>query len=101
MGGQSSPHQIQISLKLNMYMKNSGSIFIGMVAAAMAGVIIGMLVAPEKGEVLRKNIKDTAGDWSKKLSDLMAEGNESLKELKSALSDGASEIKNEAKNLKG
>jgi len=52
-------------------MKNSGSIFFGIIAAATAGVVIGMLIAPEKGEDTIKNIKHTAGDWAKKLSNLV------------------------------
>ena len=81
-------------------MKNSGSIFIGIIAAATAGVIIGMLIAPEKGEDLRKNIRDKADDWTKKLGKLMAEGNEELKSLKSSDGEGVNEIKNEAKRTK-
>jgi gas vesicle protein len=81
-------------------MKNSGSIFIGIIAAATAGVIIGMLIAPDKGENLRKNIKDSAGDWTKKLSDLMAEGKEEFKSLKSMFGESVNEFKNEAKNTK-
>ncbi len=81
-------------------MKNSGSIFIGIIAAATAGVIIGMLIAPEKGQDLRKNIKDAAGDWTKKLGDLLNEGNEQYKSLKTSLGDGVNEIRNEIKNTK-
>jgi gas vesicle protein len=81
-------------------MKNSGSIFIGIIAAATAGVIIGMLIAPEKGEDLRKNIKDSAGDWSKKLGDLVADGKEQYKSLKSAFGEGVNDLKNEAKATK-
>jgi gas vesicle protein len=81
-------------------MKNSGRIFIGIIAAATAGVVIGMLIAPEKGEDLRKNIKDTAGDWSKKLNDLMAEGKAQYKSLASSFGEGVNELKNEAKNAK-
>ena len=36
-------------------MKNSGNIFIGILAAATAGVVIGMLIAPEKGDDHRQN----------------------------------------------
>ena len=81
-------------------MKISGSTFIGIIAAATAGVIIGMLIAPEKGEDLRKNLRDKAGDWAKKLEDLMAEGNEHVKSLKSSFDEGVNEIKNETKSKK-
>jgi DNA phosphorothioation-dependent restriction protein DptG len=78
-------------------MKNSSSIFIGIIAAATAGVVIGMLIAPEKGEDLRQNIKDTVNDWAKKLNNLANEGKDQLKNLKSTLSEGVDEIKNERK----
>jgi gas vesicle protein len=40
-----------------------------MAAAAAAGVAIGMLIAPEKGEELQKKISDGARSW---LSELIA-----------------------------
>jgi gas vesicle protein len=79
-------------------MKNSSSIFIGIIAAATAGVIIGMLIAPEKGEDLRQNIKDTVGDWAKKLNNLASEGKDQLRNLKSTLSESVNEIKSDGKN---
>ena len=79
-------------------MKNSGKIFIGIIAAATAGVVIGMLIAPEKGDDLRKNIKNSVGDWSKKLSNLMAEGKEQFDEMKTLFADGSKELASDAKN---
>jgi gas vesicle protein len=51
----------------------TGSIFVGIIAAATAGVLVGMLIAPEKGEDIRKNIKDAVGDWTKKLGNLVVD----------------------------
>ena len=76
-------------------MKNSGSLFIGIIAGATAGVIIGMLIAPEKGEDFRKNIKETAGDWTKKLGDLLEEGKEHVRSLTSSFGEGTRGLKNE------
>lgn len=76
-------------------MKNSGSIFIGIIAAATAGVIIGMLIAPEKGEDLRKNVKDTAGEWAKKLGNLIVEGKDKLSNLTSTLVDGENDVRHD------
>jgi gas vesicle protein len=44
-------------------MTTRGKIVLGILGAAAAGVVIGMLVAPEKGSEVRKRIKHTAGDW--------------------------------------
>jgi gas vesicle protein len=76
-------------------MKNSGNAFFGILAAATAGVVIGMLIAPEKGEDLRRNIKDSAGDLTKKLGDLLAEGKEQLQSLKTMFANGNAEMQNE------
>ena len=81
-------------------MKNSANFLIGIIAAATAGVIIGMLIAPEKGEEFRKNIKDAAGDWTKKLGDLLAEGKEHVKSLTSSFGEGANEFRNEENGTK-
>ena len=81
-------------------MKNSGRLFIGIIAAATAGVIIGMLIAPEKGEEFRNNIKEAAGDWTKKLGELLAEGKEKAKSMATALGDGINEFTNESNGTK-
>jgi len=45
-------------------------VILGLVGAAAAGVIVGLLVAPEKGADTRKKVGDTATDWAGRLSDL-------------------------------
>lgn len=77
-------------------MKNSGGVLIGILSAA-AGVVAGMLIAPKKGEELRKDIKGTAGEWSKKTGNLVAEGKEQYKSAKSSFVDGVNEFKQEQK----
>lgn len=81
-------------------MKNSGGIIIGIVAAAAVGVVLGMLVTPEKGEDLRKSIKDTAGDWTKKIGNLLTEGKEELRGAKNSFADGVNDLKREARTTK-
>lgn len=62
-------------------MKLSANAFFSILGAATAGVIIGMLIAPEKGEDLRKNIRKTAGDLADKLKDAIAKGDRQFSEL--------------------
>jgi gas vesicle protein len=81
-------------------MKNSGGIIIGILVAAAAGVVLGMLVTPEKGEDLRKSIKDTAGDWTKKIGNLLTDGKEELKSAKNSLADGANDLKRDVRTTK-
>jgi gas vesicle protein len=69
------------TFKQQFHMKLSANAFFSILGAATAGVIIGMLIAPEKGEDLRKNIRKTAGDLADKLKDVVAKGAEQLDEL--------------------
>ena len=58
-------------------MKNSGTLFVACLVSAAAGVAVGMLLAPEKGEDLRKSLKD-------KFAGLIKEANGVLSEAKRA-----------------
>lgn len=42
---------------------NTPKILIGTLAGLAAGVVIGMLIAPEKGSTLRKNIAKKGGEF--------------------------------------
>jgi gas vesicle protein len=44
-------------------MTTRSKIFLGIFGAAAAGVVIGLLVAPEKGKEIRKRIKNSTGTW--------------------------------------
>jgi gas vesicle protein len=81
-------------------MKNAGGIFIGIVAAAAAGVILGMLITPEKGEDLRNSIKNSAGDLTKKFGNLLSDGKEELKGAKNSFAEGTNDFVHEAKRNK-
>jgi gas vesicle protein len=76
-------------------MKNSGSILLGILGAAAAGVVVGMLLAPDKGKNLRSDLKSSANDVAKKLGDLLSKGKEKYDELTAQ----ASELKDEAKDF--
>ena len=77
-------------------MNSTTKIVLGLVGAAAAGVLIGMILAPEKGTDLRKRIGDTAGDWAGHLTDLFANAKGELENLKGrgqqAASDAADKI---------
>ncbi len=63
-------------------MTTKSKIVLGIAGAAAAGVVIGLLIAPEKGSDMRKRVKKTAGDWAGSLSNLFVKGKEELEELK-------------------
>lgn len=55
---------------------------LGLVGAAAAGVVVGLLLAPDSGVATRKKIANTAGDWSSHLSDLFASAKDEVTNLK-------------------
>jgi gas vesicle protein len=57
-------------------MSTTSKIIIGVLGAAAAGVVIGLLVAPEKGTDMRKKIRKTAGGWVDSLGQLWTRGKE-------------------------
>ena len=73
-------------------------VFLGIVGAAAAGAAIGLLMAPEKGSDLRKKIKQSAQDWANQIADLVASGQEEIKNLASKGSDMVNDYTNQAGN---
>ena len=63
-------------------MTTKSKIALGLVGAAAAGVLIGLLIAPEKGKDTRKKIKKTAGDWANNLSHFFVTAKEEAEELR-------------------
>ncbi|HEX2534182.1 MAG TPA: YtxH domain-containing protein [Chitinophagaceae bacterium] len=63
-------------------MTTKSKVLLGLVGAAAAGVVVGLLLAPEKGTDMRKRISDTAGDWTSQLTDLFANAKGELQNLK-------------------
>ena len=57
-------------------MTTTSKVILGILGAAAAGVVIGMLVAPDKGEETRKRLRKTAEDWADNMSHLWSRGKE-------------------------
>jgi gas vesicle protein len=68
-------------------MTNSNKVVLGILGAMAAGVVIGLLIAPEKGSDMRKKIGKTARDWSDNLGHMFTRGKQA-----------ADDIMNEAKD---
>ena len=77
-------------------MNSTSKVVIGILGAAAAGVIVGMLIAPEKGEDLRKNIKKTTDDWLDDISQWMGKGKSYLAEIKDRVTEEAEDAAAEA-----
>ena len=79
-------------------MTTNTKIILGIVGAAAAGAVIGLLLAPEKGSELRDRIRTKAGDFAGEIADLVATGKEKLGILKDNAMDEANHLKSEAEN---
>lgn len=53
-------------------------LIVGILGAAAAGVAIGMLLAPDSGSNIRRNIGRTAGTWASSVGDLVSTAKDQL-----------------------
>jgi len=73
-------------------------VLLGILGAAAAGVVIGILIAPEKGSDLRSNIAKTAEDWADEVGDWVGKGKEYLAQMKSKAADQAEDLRDEGES---
>ncbi len=81
-------------------MTTTTKVVLGLVGAAAAGVIVGLMIAPEKGSDMRKMVGDTAGDWAGRLSDLFTSAKSEADNLGSKGAKMASDAANKFNNVK-
>jgi gas vesicle protein len=79
-------------------MTSSTKVILGIIGAAAAGAVIGMLLAPEKGSDTRQKIKDAANDWACQLADLFAEGKSELSNLTNKATKKAKDFAGQAQD---
>lgn len=75
-------------------------IVLGLVGAAAAGVIVGLLLAPDSGTNTRQLIKNKAGDWTDHLGDLFSSAKEEVEHLKEKGAKAASAAARRAAEVK-
>jgi gas vesicle protein len=63
-------------------MSSTTKMILGLAGATAAGVIVGLLLAPEKGADMRKRVSQTASDWAGHLTDLFASAKGEVDNLK-------------------
>lgn len=64
---------------------------LGLIGAAAAGVVVGLLLAPDSGNATRKKISSTAGDWGSHLGDLFSSAKDGVSNLTKRGSRAASQ----------
>ena len=62
-------------------MSSTSKVILGIVGAAAAGVVIGLLLAPDKGSETRRRIGKTTGKWVDNLSHLLDDGKAAVEEM--------------------
>lgn len=80
-------------------MNTKSKVILGIVGAAAAGVVVGLLLAPDKGSEIRKKVKETAGDWAGHLTDLFANAKGEIDNLKQKGAKAASDAGNKFNNV--
>jgi len=74
-------------------MISNSKVALGIVVAAAAGAVIGMLFAPEKGTDLRGKVRDTANDLASDLLDAIQNGRQQFAKAQEELEDNAQALK--------
>ena len=77
-------------------MSKTSNLLLGVLGAAAAGVVIGLLIAPDKGSETRKKISKTTADLKDKLSSFVQSGKEYLHDVASTVSKEAGGMKSDA-----
>ena len=78
--------------KLNIMSKTS-KLLIGMLGAAAAGVIVGLLVAPDKGSETRKKLSAKAEDLKGYVEGLIKAGKDNLDDMAQTITEEVESIK--------
>ncbi|MBO9570626.1 MAG: YtxH domain-containing protein [Chitinophagaceae bacterium] len=79
-------------------MNTTTKVVLGVIGAAAAGAVVGLLLAPEKGSDMRKKVKDAANDWACQLADLFAEGKSEFNNMKNKASRTAKDFAGQAED---
>ena len=66
---------------------------LGLLGAAAAGVVVGLLLAPDSGSATRKKITSTATDWGSSLGDLFASAKDGVSSLGRKGAKATSDVK--------
>ena len=74
-----------------------GDSLFAFVAGAAAGLTLGLLFAPEKGEETRRKLKDAAGDAVDSIKDRAGSAKTEIEELKAELKDKSEDLREDVR----
>lgn len=79
-------------------MNSTGKVLFGVLAGAAAGVLLGVLFAPEKGSTTRRKITETSNDYTDELKEKFDEFLGTLNEKFEAVKTNAREMAEKGKS---
>ena len=80
-------------------MNTTSKLVIGMAAAAAAGAVIGMLIAPEKGTDLQKKLANGTKDWLSEIGSLLDMGKDAVNKAKAKSEAAVDELSSQMKEI--
>jgi gas vesicle protein len=78
-------------------MNSTGKFILGVLSAAAAGTVIGLLIAPEKGSETRKKLVESFGKLAIDAANVLQSGKQQLEETGDAIAEETEGLKNDAK----
>jgi len=81
-------------------MTTGTKVLLGILGAAAAGVVIGLLIAPDKGSETRKRIAKTTGDWADQVGNVFKKTRDQYNDLKDRARSMKSAAEQKVSNLK-
>jgi len=81
-------------------MTTGTKVLLGILGAAAAGVVIGLLIAPDKGSETRKRIAKTTGDWADQVGNVFKKTRDQYNDLKDRARNMKSAAEQKVSNLK-
>ncbi|MBS1585698.1 MAG: YtxH domain-containing protein [Bacteroidetes bacterium] len=80
-------------------MKNKGTILMGLASLFAAGVVVGTLYAPDKGDRTRRKLARKGRHMYHRAEDLVSEGKDNFDEIKDRLRDKLDKLNDEVERL--
>lgn len=78
-------------------MNTTGKFVLGVLGAAAAGTIVGLLIAPDKGSATRKKMIEGVGKFAIDLANLLQTGKEEYENVKDTVLSEAEGLKDDVK----